>query len=441
MKTFGKLISTLLVLCTVVQLSVFPARALDSSVSAYDEGGTSTVVIQIKPKSKTTSRSNAAAAPQQAGVQTEEAEYERKEYDAVPLYFQTDYPDTMYGSGTVASGGCSVTALAMVATYLTGYEYLPNELAYYFGGRAENNTERLLLGSEAMGLPYEELKNWHFVVDALKKDKIVIILMNNKSILTDSQHFLVLTEITEDGLIMVHDPYEPNYDRWDLKRAFVEGFTEEDLCWGFDGAWAYDKDDIPSDIERYTQQLPNQDGSKSRYKDIQLTVEEKQLLAKVVWVEARGECAEGQQAVAEVILNRLASGEYGSSLSGVIFDEGQFRSAAFLDEATPYQAQYMAVEGALNGPYILPKSVMHFATYPATTKVWGEIGGHIFCYDWDWVPGSDEEDEEEQTEETEAPEEETLPAETLPGSEKPERPARPAPEETTPRATESVEME
>ena len=407
MKAFGKAISAFLAFCLVMQLSALPARALESAVSAYTEKQGATVVIQINPKSKTTSRTEAV----KPAAETAQV-YERKEYDAVPLYFQTDYPDTMYGSGTVASGGCSVTALAMVATYLTGYEYLPNELAYYFGGRAENNTERLLMGSDALGLSYEELENWHYVVDALKDDKIVIILMNSKSILTDSQHYVVLTEITEDGLIMVHDPYEPNYDRWDLKRALAEGFTEEDLCWGFDGAWAYDKDDIPADIGRYTQTLPNPDGSESRYPGIQLTVEEKQLLAKVVWVEARGECAEGQQAVAEVILNRLASGGYGSSLSGVIFDEGQFRSTAFLEDAKPYQAQYMAVEGALNGPYVLPMEVVHFATYPATTNIWGEIGGHIFCYDWDWVPGAATESVIPETvpQETAA---ETVPAETV----------------------------
>lgn len=46
----------------------------------------------------------------------------------VPLYFQTDYPDTRYGHGTVATSGCGITSLAMVATYLTGHDYYPDEL-------------------------------------------------------------------------------------------------------------------------------------------------------------------------------------------------------------------------------------------------------------------------------------------------------------------------
>ena len=47
----------------------------------------------------------------------------------VPLYFQTDYPDALYGEGTVATDGCGITSLAMVATALTGHTYLPDELA------------------------------------------------------------------------------------------------------------------------------------------------------------------------------------------------------------------------------------------------------------------------------------------------------------------------
>ena len=67
----------------------------------------------------------------------------QEEITSVPLYFQTDYPNNMYGSGSIADNGCGVTCLAMVATYLTNHEYLPNELARYFGGVAENNIDRL----------------------------------------------------------------------------------------------------------------------------------------------------------------------------------------------------------------------------------------------------------------------------------------------------------
>lgn len=299
------------------------------------------------------------------------------EFAEIPLYFQTDYPNNMYGSGSVADNGCGVTCLAMVATYLTGHEYLPNELARYFGGVAENNIERLEKGAETMQLPWEKMENFHKTMAALREGKIVIALMGSGSIFTETQHFIVLTGLNEDGLIMVNDPFAPNYEKWDLKRAFQEGFTEGDICYGFSGAWAFDKSAMPEEPFLYSEE---DRGDRSRYEGLKLTPEEIQLLANVIWAEARGESAEGQQAVAEVVLNRIASNEFPDTLNSVIYAEGQFRSVDVLDEAEPYQAQYMAIDRAIYGPYILPMDVVHFATYRTNNNVWGQIGGHIFCY-------------------------------------------------------------
>lgn len=299
-------------------------------------------------------------------------------YNRVPLYFQTDYPNHMYGSGTIANNGCGVTALSMVATYLTGHEYLPDELARYFGGVAENNIERLEKGADAMQLPWEKMENFHRTLEALREGKIVIALMESTSLFTDNQHFIVLTGYNEAGLIQVNDPYEPNYEKWDLKRAFREGFTEGDICCGFSGAWAFDKNAMPEEPFLYYEEDLR---GEPRYPDIQLTYEERQLLARVIWVEAQGECEEGQQAVAEVVLNRMASPNFGNTLQGVIYAEGQFRSVPYLEDAEPHQAQYEAIENAIYGPYVLPEDVMHFATYPVNDNVWGQIGGHIFCHE------------------------------------------------------------
>ena len=298
-------------------------------------------------------------------------------FESVPRYFQTDYPDNMYGSGTIANNGCGVACLAMVATYMTDHEYLPDELARYFGGVAENNIARLEMGAEAMQLAWEKMENFHKAMAALKEGKVVVALMESTSIFTDSQHFIVLTGFNEDGLIMVNDPYEPNYDKWNLKRAFREGFTEGDICSGFGGAWAFDKSAMPEEPFLYHEE---ELGGQPRYPDLNLTDEEMRLLASVIWVEARGESEEGQQAVAEVILNRLASESFPNTLKGVLYAEDQFLSVNFLGDAEPYQAQYEAIERAIYGPYILPEDVVHFATFRTNQNVWGQIGGHYFCY-------------------------------------------------------------
>jgi len=51
---------------------------------------------------------------------------------------------------------------------------------------------------------------------------------------------------------------------------------------------------------------------------------EAKCLATAVFFEARGEPLEGQLAVAQVILNRVASGKYAGSVCGVVYQPGQF---------------------------------------------------------------------------------------------------------------------
>jgi len=52
--------------------------------------------------------------------------------------------------------------------------------------------------------------------------------------------------------------------------------------------------------------------------------EESECLAVAVYFEARGEPIEGQLAVAEVVLNRVASGEYPASICAVVKQPAQF---------------------------------------------------------------------------------------------------------------------
>ena len=119
-----------------------------------------------------------------------------------------------------------------------------------------------------------------------------------------------------------------------------------------------------------------------RYDGLKLTDDETKLLAKLIYVEARGESEEGQQAIAEVVLNRLVSGDFGSSITNMINDESQFVPHKLILTAAPSQAQYEAIDRALYGPYVLPKEVTFYGRVRTTDSVWGTIGGHIFCYPW-----------------------------------------------------------
>lgn len=300
-----------------------------------------------------------------------------KTVNGFPLYNQLDYPNKRFGSGTVATSGCGITSLAMVATYLTGHTYLPDELAGYFGGYGENNVQRLEYGAKQMRLPIHKADNIRQIFSAMKEGSIAILLMNHLSIFTESQHFIVLNGMTKDGKYLVADSYAPNYEKWDLKRGFEEGFEEKDLLLGYNGGWIFDVSAMPEEPFIYTEEKPD---CEPRYPDVELTWDEQQLMAKIIWLEARGESKEGQQAIAEIILNRLVSGKFGDSIHDVIYGEGQFRTTPFLKDADAWQAQYDAIDDALTGPNILPMNVYYFATYPENGRIWGKIGGHIFCY-------------------------------------------------------------
>jgi hypothetical protein len=117
---------------------------------------------------------------------------------------------------------------------------------------------------------------------------------------------------------------------------------------------------------------------------LELTDAEKDKIVRVVWHEARGESPEGQQAVIEVIFNRIEADNFPDTVDEVINQPGQFSCAPYLDIAEPGQAQYDALDAALYGDPILPKDVVYFSRAAENDRVWGVIGGHTFCYQYVW---------------------------------------------------------
>ena len=126
-----------------------------------------------------------------------------------------------------------------------------------------------------------------------------------------------------------------------------------------------------------------------RYAGITMTEAERDELAAIIYLEARGEPAEGQQAVAEVVLNRVIRQDFPDSVHEVLHQgEGtavpQFSTIALLETAEPTQAQYDAIDAALYGPSILPGEVVFFSRTGENDRVWGTIGDHVFCYAYIW---------------------------------------------------------
>lgn len=285
---------------------------------------------------------------------------------AVPLIYMTDYYNIPYATGSIANAGSSLTAAAMVSSYYSE-PITPDQIVPWFWNYDASVRQEMEGALSILDLYYTITEDWEDVIQALCDDKIVIIHVDPRSDFTMANHHLVLTGITGDGLILLNDPYKPNYSKAALADGYENGFPQEQVAKGFVRAWIID-DYIPIDT------------ASSRYADLNITESDITLLAKMVWLEARSEPFDGQVAVVEVILNRLKSSAFPSfSVLNVIKAPEQFPSAAYLDRAQPVKLQYKAVERALYGPNVLPEDIYFYGQFMANNNVWGKIGSHYFC--------------------------------------------------------------
>ena len=110
------------------------------------------------------------------------------------------------------------------------------------------------------------------------------------------------------------------------------------------------------------------------------------LLAHVVYGEARGEPYTGQVAVAAVVLNRVKSSSFPNTIAGVVYQSGAFDCVSDGQiNLTPNQNAINAARDALNGwdPtygclfYYNPKTATSKWMLSRTVKL--SIGNHNFC--------------------------------------------------------------
>ena len=110
------------------------------------------------------------------------------------------------------------------------------------------------------------------------------------------------------------------------------------------------------------------------------------LLARLVYGEARGEPYTGQVAVAAVVLNRVKSSSFPNSIAGVIYQSGAF---SVVNDGqinlTPNETARKAAQDAINGWDPTYGAIYYFNPNTATNKwIWSRpvtvvIGRHRFC--------------------------------------------------------------
>lgn len=116
-----------------------------------------------------------------------------------------------------------------------------------------------------------------------------------------------------------------------------------------------------------------------------ITAEERELLARLVFLEAGAASFECQRACAEVVLNRVAAENFPDTVEAVIYQEGQFTPAPRISGTTATEEQYRAVDAALEGDNLTPADVVYFSTTGENDRVWGTIDGVVFCRQYSWA--------------------------------------------------------
>ena len=110
------------------------------------------------------------------------------------------------------------------------------------------------------------------------------------------------------------------------------------------------------------------------------------LLAKLIYGEARGEPYAGQVAVGAVVMNRVKSSSFPNSISGVIYQSGAFDVVSDGQiNLTPDATAKKAAQDAINGWDPSYGAIYYFNPSTATNKwIWSRpmtvtIGRHRFC--------------------------------------------------------------
>lgn len=198
----------------------------------------------------------------QATTPKETVPTKHENYISVPHYFQGDYPNDPYGKfGSVATHGCGITSLAMVATYLLDKDVTPVELAQIYADYNTKTGSKWILfpdSAKDMGLTII-LETWdvRLVAEELKNGSVAIACCSENSIFTDGGHFIVITGITHDGKFLVQDPYIGNYTIRNsiLDDGFKNGFDQK-YFWACHPIWVYapkGENDIDLHPEKYTE--------------------------------------------------------------------------------------------------------------------------------------------------------------------------------------------
>ena len=116
-----------------------------------------------------------------------------------------------------------------------------------------------------------------------------------------------------------------------------------------------------------------------------VTSDEREMIARLVYLEANTESIECQRAVVSVVINRLESGYWGKTIKDVIYAPGQFTPASLIKHTTAREINYEAVDYVINNGITIPEYILYFSAgkffswkgYCAYTKIDNTCFGYM----------------------------------------------------------------
>lgn len=166
-----------------------------------------------------------------------------QQIDEVPTYFQQDYPNVRLNGVSLPIGGCGITSLAMMATYLSDTVITPTELAArysieYTSSGGTNGDIFVQITPDLNIYGGMNHSQWNEVTDFLSRG-IPVVSLQLGGAFTSAGHYIVLSGLTDDGKVIVRDPNITNYAKLS---GFREGaFDPSVVLRGANIFWTFDE--------------------------------------------------------------------------------------------------------------------------------------------------------------------------------------------------------
>ena len=103
-----------------------------------------------------------------------------------------------------------------------------------------------------------------------------------------------------------------------------------------------------------------------------ISSEEREMLARLVFLEANTESLECQKAIVSAIINRWQYGHWGDTLEDVVYAQDQFTPSGDIWKTTPNETNYEAVDTVIRDGITIPEYVMYFRLDWGFSNVWDE---------------------------------------------------------------------